>query len=197
MSMTAAVHLDPGPYRGTYKLIGGAPSLDFANLVSYRDTDRQHDWLEPEENIVEWQRAAGLGHAAAGDVAELLDLRELLARVFLAVADARTPGAADVAWIGTQSAAAQGRARLTLAPGNRQAVWHDDALRLTGTLALDAAELLTSPERLGRVRACGGCRWVFLDGTRNRSRRWCDPADCGNRARQRRHYAKHQGDPRS
>ncbi|HUG86040.1 MAG TPA: CGNR zinc finger domain-containing protein, partial [Euzebya sp.] len=58
--------------------------------------------------------------------------------------------------------------------------------------ALDAASLLTSPDALARLAACGECRWLFLDQTRNRSRRWCDPADCGNRTRQRRHYQRHQ-----
>jgi predicted RNA-binding Zn ribbon-like protein len=36
-----------------------------------------------------------------------------------------------------------------------------------------------------RVKACRGddCRWVFIDGSRNGSRRWCAMADCGNRAK--------------
>ncbi|GAA0525524.1 hypothetical protein GCM10010172_02470 [Paractinoplanes ferrugineus] len=36
-----------------------------------------------------------------------------------------------------------------------------------------------------RVKACRGddCRWVFIDGSRNASRRWCAMADCGNRAK--------------
>ena len=54
-----------------------------------------------------------------------------------------------------------------------------------------AADLLTS-DRLARVRSCGDprCGWLFLDTSRNRSRRWCDMADCGNRAKARRHYAR-------
>jgi hypothetical protein len=40
-------------------------------------------------------------------------------------------------------------------------------------------------DRLGR---CGNprCRLAFLDDTRNRARRWCDPGGCGNRIRVRR-----------
>jgi predicted RNA-binding Zn ribbon-like protein len=36
-----------------------------------------------------------------------------------------------------------------------------------------------------RLKACRGddCRWVFIDGSRNTSRRWCDMANCGNRAK--------------
>jgi hypothetical protein len=55
----------------------------------------------------------------------------------------------------------------------------------------DAASLLTSKEALRRIAMCKECQWLFLDTTRNHSRRWCDPADCGNRARQRRHYRRH------
>jgi len=43
---------------------------------------------------------------------------------------------------------------------------------------------------LGRVRECDGaaCTWLFLDQSRNRSRRWCSMESCGNRAKARRHY---------
>ena len=35
-----------------------------------------------------------------------------------------------------------------------------------------------------------GCAWLFIDTSKNRTRRWCDMAICGNRAKARRHYAK-------
>nr|WP_221383261.1 CGNR zinc finger domain-containing protein [Actinoplanes polyasparticus] len=36
-----------------------------------------------------------------------------------------------------------------------------------------------------RLKACRAldCGWVFVDGSRNMSRRWCDMGDCGNRAK--------------
>jgi predicted RNA-binding Zn ribbon-like protein len=51
--------------------------------------------------------------------------------------------------------------------------------------------LLTSAE-ITRVKQCPGrtCGWVFLDSTRNRSRRWCNSAECGNRSRVQAHYAR-------
>jgi predicted RNA-binding Zn ribbon-like protein len=43
---------------------------------------------------------------------------------------------------------------------------------------------------LTRVRRCpvpeGGCGWLFLDHSRNGSRRWCRMADCGTAAKTRR-----------
>jgi predicted RNA-binding Zn ribbon-like protein len=52
-----------------------------------------------------------------------------------------------------------------------------------------AADLLTS-NLLERVRECAddrGCGYLFIDTSRNRSRRWCSMESCGNRAKVRQH----------
>jgi predicted RNA-binding Zn ribbon-like protein len=53
--------------------------------------------------------------------------------------------------------------------------------------AATVTALLRATARPGwpRVKACRGddCRWVFVDASRNTSRRWCAMADCGNRAK--------------
>jgi len=43
-----------------------------------------------------------------------------------------------------------------------------------------------------RLRLCANdaCRRAFYDESKNRTRRWCDPNTCGNRARVRRHRAR-------
>jgi predicted RNA-binding Zn ribbon-like protein len=58
-------------------------------------------------------------------------------------------------------------------------------------IASSAADLLTS-ERLKKVRLCEAktCTWLFLDESRNHSRRWCDMKVCGNREKARRHYQR-------
>ena len=58
-----------------------------------------------------------------------------------------------------------------------------------------AADALVHGE-LQRVRRCAAadCVRVFLDGTRNGRRRWCDMASCGNRAKAARFRARH-GEP--
>ena len=65
------------------------------------------------------------------------------------------------------------------------------------TAVLDALEL--ARDWPGRVRECAApaCPVIYLDTSRNRSRRWCSMEDCGNRAKARRHYAskrKEMGD---
>jgi predicted RNA-binding Zn ribbon-like protein len=75
--------------------------------------------------------------------------------------------------------------------------WHevDGVLELPiWIVARSAADLLVSSE-LERVRECAGekCDWLFLDASRNQSRRWCDMAACGNRAKAQRNYARRRG----
>ncbi len=60
-----------------------------------------------------------------------------------------------------------------------------DLVRAVGAATITA--LLRASARPGwpRLKACRGedCRWVYVDASRNASRRWCDMAACGNRAK--------------
>ncbi|HWW33245.1 MAG TPA: CGNR zinc finger domain-containing protein [Steroidobacteraceae bacterium] len=60
-------------------------------------------------------------------------------------------------------------------------------------LVQSAAELFTSGS-MQQVRACDAdtCRWLFLDTSRNHTRRWCDMKVCGNRMKARRFQARHE-----
>jgi predicted RNA-binding Zn ribbon-like protein len=62
---------------------------------------------------------------------------------------------------------------------------------LVGSIALSAAEFLASGDRQ-RLKICGnsGCRWVFYDSSKNRSRRWCDSNLCGNLFKVRRYRSR-------
>jgi predicted RNA-binding Zn ribbon-like protein len=43
-----------------------------------------------------------------------------------------------------------------------------------------------------RVRECANnrCLWLFLDDSKNGTRRWCSMQACGNRAKAYRHYLR-------
>jgi predicted RNA-binding Zn ribbon-like protein len=76
--------------------------------------------------------------------------------------------------------------------GARGLAWAPLADDVLAPVVWSAAELLTSGP-LERVRECPGddtCGWLFLDTSRNGSRRWCDMRTCGNRAKARRHYCR-------
>ena len=63
------------------------------------------------------------------------------------------------------------------------------AMLVPDRIAEAAFELLSAAD-LSRVRRCpileGGCGWLFLDQSRNGSRRWCRMADCGSTVKARR-----------
>jgi predicted RNA-binding Zn ribbon-like protein len=63
------------------------------------------------------------------------------------------------------------------------------AERVTTEVAMGLASVLRD-DGLDRFRVCasGTCADVFVDTSRNRSRRFCDPETCGNRA----HVAAHR-----
>lgn len=61
---------------------------------------------------------------------------------------------------------------------------------MIGDRLADAAVELVTGADVERVRRCpveqGGCGWLFLDRTKNRSRTWCRMADCGSTVKARR-----------
>lgn len=104
----------------------------------------------------------------------------------------RHPPAADLARLNRVLAVAPAGLKLVRSKGRY--AWRAKTDALDGLLApiiWSAAELLAS-EQLARVKSCGAadCGWLFLDLSRNGSRRWCSMDDCGNRAKARRHYAR-------
>ncbi|MEV0289202.1 CGNR zinc finger domain-containing protein [Kribbella sp. NPDC050820] len=50
--------------------------------------------------------------------------------------------------------------------------------RLESPVAYAAYGLLTGP-RAARIKRCAGCPWLFLDQSKNDSRRWCSMEICG------------------
>jgi len=174
------------------ELVGGHPAVDLVNTVAWRgDAQRRNDRLTSDVDAVTWAVRtgvipAGALRADAGSTAVLdvlVPFREALHAVLLGGGDPAARGAVHNA-IGAAIARAD---TPTAQP------WHWDIARptladLPALAALRAAELLTSPT-IAEVRLCADdtCGWLFVDRSRNRSRRWCSSADCGNRARARRH----------
>jgi predicted RNA-binding Zn ribbon-like protein len=67
-----------------------------------------------------------------------------------------------------------------------------DLRRILWPVVQSAVELLQSDQRhrVGQCQDDRGCGFLFLDTSRNRSRRWCSMESCGNRAKANRHYAR-------
>ena len=195
-------------HAGNLILLGGIACLDFTNTLEGRSSENPHEYLTGYADLIAWSVHAGtLRPEAAADLSQTAEaspgeaqaaferaiaLRETLQRIFAAVASGDAPRAKD---LGTFNAAlTEALAHLHVSTGADGFAWHwagegQILDRHVWPLLWTAADLLTS-EDLDRVKQCEGCGWLFLDGSRNHSRRWCDMRFCGNRAKARRHYAR-------
>ena len=197
-----------------FKLRGGVVCLDFVNTVGSRLTDHPSEYLRSYEDLLDWGRQAGLlapeeaeglSRRAVLDpegtretLSRALALREALHRMISRAIAGESQDESDLSALNRELSIALSHLRVMPADGAYGWVWDrsgDDGGALLDSplwpVAQSAAELLTSP-KLGRVKLCAGegCGWVFLDESRNSSRRWCDSRDCGNRERVRRHLAR-------
>ncbi len=194
--------------------IGGHVALDFANTAGWHASVERSEWLTSYDEWLTWVRASGVirpsavaslaakGHRhparAARALAEVIELRELVYRVFAAIARDRAPSAADLSRLHRTRIAALGAAEPQWKRGEFSLDWahrRPDLLGAVHPLMLAASELLNSPS-LARLRQCGNnpCGWLFLDQSKNGSRQWCSSAECGNATRVRRFRARQAGD---
>ena len=126
-----------------------------------------------------------------------IELREALAAILYARLDG---GKAPIAAIQTlERDFLAMAAHRTLRAGKPHFLWSWSRSEHRAELPLwklteAAADLLTSSE-VELVKECGDptCRWLFLDISKNHTRRWCDMKTCGNRMKARRHQARLQG----
>lgn len=188
------------------KLVAGARAVDFANTVEWRgDPEARGERLTGYDEFLVWAQAAGLvdsathrrlGAAASRRpaaarkvVREAIALREAMAAV-LVKSDRKSLAALNAALAATRFSyrlepAADGRLH-AVASGDV------DALRAPlAALAHEIVEFLAS-DRLARIGHCADhrCGWFFVDTSRNRTRLWCDMADCGNNAKARAFYRR-------
>jgi predicted RNA-binding Zn ribbon-like protein len=198
---------------GELALAGGHRALDLVNTVAPRlpEAERRDHLLSPEDLLTWSQRTGLVGAAEAREVAAawsaspaagrralaaVREIREALYEVLSArLDDPDNPAAVqdELDHLSRAWASAVSRGQLTPTTEGiglaRWVVCSPPALLVADRVAQDAVDLLSGIEltRLGRCPVeDGGCGWLFLDHSRNRSRRWCTMEDCGTGAKARR-----------
>ena len=123
------------------------------------------------------------------------ELRQAIYEIFSAIARESAPETNDVDILNRYWKNASVHASVSHSGNKFQKTWvmdESDGLdRPWWPVAASAADLLTSEDlRMARECASDRCSWLFLDASRNKSRRWCDMKTCGNREKAKRHYEK-------
>jgi predicted RNA-binding Zn ribbon-like protein len=166
--------------------------LEFVNTRYWRGQDTPTETLNTPADLAAWVKTQNA--PAQGEFERALALREIIHRLFDAVAQSKAPAGRDFEAL--NEALATAPARTTLKRGGDSFDWELDmrsgtALALLAPVLWSAGDLLASA-KLAKVRRCANpdCLYLFLDESRAGKRRWCTMSSCGNRAKAKRHYHK-------
>jgi len=195
---------------------GGRICLEFVNTVSDYRLKERDDELTDYASLVDWALAAlvlsddeagtllanaGRNRAEADQsFKQAIALRETVYNIFAALADGESPPSTDLIDLSAELAKVQAKLMLTAGDDGVNWDYREGELELDALLwpvVLSATNLLTAREAKKVSLCCGSdCTWLYLDSSKNHSRRWCDMGTCGNREKSRRHYAKQsRGNP--
>lgn len=184
--------------------------LDFTNTVFWRLRADPEEGFKDYSILIKWGKYIGLltetrsnrliqeanNHPIEAEhvLSRAIDLREALYRILVATIRGNHPEVGDIDILrGEVSLMLK---RIALTHDEEKFEWNWDV----GETELDqilwpilekSSEFLTSDD-MDRLGICegDGCGWLFFDHSRNRSRKWCDMGDCGNRAKARRFYKR-------
>jgi predicted RNA-binding Zn ribbon-like protein len=193
-----------------FKLHAGHPALELVNTLDLRFSTTPEELLPAYRDLLRFaaqlrlitaEQARKLERAvdqkdARRILASTVELREALAAVLYGWIDGAKPPAGPVkilekhfqeAALHRSLRADKSRLAWSWAGAEQQAeipLWK---------LAQAASDLLVSSDA-ELVKDCGDptCRWLFLDLSKNHTRRWCDMKTCGNRMKARRFQARVQ-----
>jgi predicted RNA-binding Zn ribbon-like protein len=195
--------------RHQFKLVGGHPALDFINTVHDWTVSEPHDYLSEFADAIRFGEAAGLLTRANEmgfrrrpphiELTRLRELRALLKRIFQMRLSGQAPSRMDLGRLSAHLAEAARATRLLVAtrthrspqvPVIREITAENAGDALLRLRIVEAAVALLVSDAMPRVKSCPACGWLFLDSSKNRSRRWCSMDTCGAVAKARRYYRR-------
>jgi predicted RNA-binding Zn ribbon-like protein len=185
------------------RLVGGHLAVDFVNTLGGRKDTPDDEYLHAYRDLLVWSERTGLidpelagalAHTAgrrprpaARALAAALELRGHADAILRARLAGRRPRTGDLEALRRAEVDALAHAALT--PEFAWA-WRGAAPELPLWPLAHAVIDLLAGEPLDRLGECERCRWLFLDTSANRSRRWCSMDACGAVEKMRRHRAK-------
>ncbi|WP_119269282.1 CGNR zinc finger domain-containing protein [Taklimakanibacter deserti] len=184
--------------------------LDYTHTVSWRGGDAPIERLEDIDDLLQWiEHNAGVEREVLRRIGrwtrdnpeyaqalldEAVTTRETIYRILSAIAEGKPVPDKDFARL--TRAIAETPPRNALVRSDGRFGWRIAELRpvvahLLAPVLWSAGDLILAADRR-RIRRCANeeCLWLFLDESKSGTRRWCDMASCGNRAKARRHYSK-------
>ena len=186
-------------------VVAGHLALDLVDTIDDPDGPGHFDHIGSYDALLRWAQAVGVidrrqatrlsraadarPREAAATLRRAHRLRAVLTDVFTAVATDADP-APHWPLLRSFAADALGHAGLVTEKDAYGLGWqHDELAAMLWPISTAAVQLLTGPE-LNRVKQCAGCPWLFVDRSKNGSRRWCAMGDCGTQAKMARYVVR-------
>lgn len=182
----------------TLGIDGDALCLDFVNTVSNRTKANPLDYLHDFKDLLQWytrtgtlpaktiqtleRLAKGYPQQAAVVFDKSIRLRELLFRMFSAAFNRKPPAPADIQLFNTYVADAYANIEVAWRPAIRQGelLFNAPALEQVNWWPVKSALELYTGKALAQVKQCPACGWLFIDKSKNGSRKWCSMSSCGD-----------------
>ena len=193
-----------------FKLHAGHPALELVNTLDLRFSPNPEELLPAYRDLLRFAAQLRLitmeqarrlertvdGKDALRILASTVELREALAAVLYGWIDGGKPQAGQVKILEKYFQEAPLHRSLRADKSQLAWIWaaaEQQAEIPLWKLAQAASDLLVSSDA-ELVKDCGDptCRWLFLDLSKNHTRRWCDMKTCGNRMKARRFQARLQ-----
>jgi predicted RNA-binding Zn ribbon-like protein len=184
-------------------VLAGHPALDFANTVDDPLGPRRFDHIAGYPALLAWsvrigtvpegaasdllRAAARAPRPAAAAVRRAAALRDALNDTFGALAAGQDP---EPGWSGLRPFVTEALAHARLTAPPPELTWEFTELRAPLWPVAEAAHRLLTEVEPVRLKQCAGCPWLFLDRSKNGSRRWCAMDDCGRHQKIVRYVAK-------
>jgi predicted RNA-binding Zn ribbon-like protein len=179
-------------------VVAGDLALDFANTVDDPLGPERHDHIATYHGLLSWSLRMSLLTESEADrllrtaaprratavVRQAHSLREAINLTAGSVADA---GPLE-GWEELRPFVATAVARVELV--DLQPVWRFELLESPLWPVAHAAYTLLTGPRAGRIKRCTGCPWLFVDQSKNGSRRWCSMEICGTSEKVRRYVSR-------
>ncbi|MGO4291418.1 CGNR zinc finger domain-containing protein [Chitinophaga sp. RAB17] len=188
------------------RLDGGILCLDFVNTVDNRKKSTTCDYLSGFKELLQWyahtkalspkiihtleRLAKDYPQKAAIVFEKSLALRELLHRLFTDMIAGKNPAAGDLVQFNTYLGEAYANIEISWSAGTGKLQFNAPALeQVYWWLVKSAVELYTG-DKPAQIKECPACGWLFLDKSRNGSRKWCSMSTCGDVDKVTRNYQR-------
>jgi predicted RNA-binding Zn ribbon-like protein len=187
---------------------GGCLCFDFINTVGSRFEETLREYLAeyrdvlvfaqrqeilPEQTLAQLSQYAQEHKKEAEEVRrEIVAIRENMYQLFSAIANEEPVSQQVLETFNRDLSKGFSHLEFQLEKGNLQLEWRKDEtdLYLPLRLALKSGYDILTKYEVKRMKECSGCGWLFLDQSKNNTRRWCDMQMCGSIDKSRRYYQR-------